>query len=124
MRVKTVFWVAAGGACGAVLRYAVQAATASASLPWGTFLANVAGCLAIGALLAVFVDSPWFEAVGRPFLVVGVLGAFTTFSAFSADTMLLYQEGRLSAAAGYAVGTMVLCLGAAFVGFRLGGAIR
>ena len=89
-----MLWVAAGGACGALLRYAVQSAAAGA-LPWGTFVVNVVGCLGIGALLAAFSGSPWFEAVGRSFLVLGVLGAFTTFSAFSADTLVLYDQGGL-----------------------------
>ena len=115
--------VAAGGACGALLRYAVQSAAAG-SLPWGTFLVNVAGCLGIGALLAAFSGSPWFEAVGRSFLVVGVLGAFTTFSAFSADTLALYDQGRFGWALAYVLGTVAVCLLAAFVGFRLVGALR
>ena len=118
-----MLWVAAGGACGAVLRYAVQSAVAG-SLPWGTFLVNVAGCAGIGAVLAAFSGSPWFDAVGRSFLVVGVLGAFTTFSAFSADTLALYDEGRLGWAFAYVLGTVAMCLLAAFVGFRLVGALR
>ena len=115
--------VAAGGACGALLRYAVQSAAAG-TLPWGTFLVNVAGCLGLGALLAAFSGSAWFEAVGRPFLVFGVLGAFTTFSAFSADTLVLYEDGRFGWALAYVLGTVALCLFAAFVGFRLVGALR
>lgn len=120
---KTILWVAAGGACGALLRYAVQSA-ASGSLPWGTFLVNVAGCLGIGALLAAFSGSAWFEAVGRPFLVFGLLGAFTTFSAFSADTLALYDQGRFGWALAYVLGTVAVCLLAAFAGFRLVGALR
>lgn len=118
-----MLWVAAGGACGALLRYAVQSAAAG-SLPWGTFLVNVAGCLGIGALLAAFSGSQWFEAVGRSFLVFGVLGAFTTFSAFSADALVLYEEGRFGWALAYVLGTVAMCLLAAFIGFRLVGALR
>ena len=121
---KTLLLVAAGGACGALLRYAVQASTASWTLPWGTFVVNVAGSLLIGVLLAAFAAAPWFEAIGRPFLVVGMLGAFTTFSAFSADTLLLYDEGRLGWAAAYVVGTVAVCITAAFAGFRLVEALR
>lgn len=121
---KTILLVAAGGACGAVLRYAVQTIAVSWSLPWGTFLVNVLGCLGIGMLLAAFVGAPWFETVGRPFVMVGVLGAFTTFSAFSADTLSLYEDGRFGWALGYAVGTVVVCIVAAFAGFRLVGALR
>ena len=118
-----MLWVAAGGACGALLRYAVQSAAAGA-LPWGTFVVNVTGSLGIGALLAAFAGTPWFEAIGRPFLMVGLLGAFTTFSAFSADTLALYEEGRFAWALGYVLGTVAMCLLAAFVGFRLVGALR
>lgn len=118
-----MLWVAAGGACGALLRYAVQSAAAGA-LPWGTFAVNVAGSLGIGALLAAFAGTPWFEAIGRPFLMVGLLGAFTTFSAFSADTLVLYEQGRLAWALAYVLGTVAMCLLAALVGFRLVGALR
>lgn len=120
---KTMFWVAAGGACGALLRYAVQSAVGGL-LPWGTFAVNVVGCLGIGALLAAFSGTAWFEALGRPFLVIGVLGAFTTFSAFSADTLALYEQGRFGWALAYVVGTVAVCLLAAFVGSRLVGAVR
>ena len=116
---RTVFWVAAGGACGALLRYAVQAATASWTLPWGTFTVNVAGSASVGALLAALAGTPWFETVGRPFLMVGLLGAFTTFSAFSADTLLLYEDGRLGWATAYVVGTVAVCILSAFAGFQL-----
>lgn len=116
---RTVFWVAAGGACGALLRYAVQTATASWTLPWGTFMVNVLGSAGVGALLAALADTPWFEAVGRPFLMVGLLGAFTTFSAFSADTLLLYEQGRLGWATAYVVGTVAVCILSAFAGFQL-----
>ena len=121
---KTLLWVAAGGACGAVLRYAVQALAASWSLPWGTFAVNAIGCFAIGAMLAAFAGAPWFETVGRAFLMVGLLGAFTTFSAFSADTLLLYEQDRFASALGYVVATVVVCIVAAFAGYRLFGAWR
>ncbi len=123
-----MLWVALGGACGAVLRYAAQSAAAAWSLPGGTILGtwfvNVAGCLAIGMVLGAFAGAAWFEGGGRAFLVVGVLGAFTTFSAFSADAMTLYAQGRTFWAVAYAVVTVVLCLAAAFAGYRLVGALR
>lgn len=121
---KTMLWVAAGGACGAVLRYAVQVLAASWSLPWGTFAVNAIGCFAIGALLAAFAGAPWFETVGRAFLMVGVLGAFTTFSAFSADTLLLYEQGRFGWAFGYVTATVFVCIAAAFAGYRIVGGWR
>ncbi len=120
---KAILWVAAGGACGAVLRYGTQAWASGWSLPWGTFIVNVVGSLAIGALIGAFAGAPWFETVGRAFLVAGLLGAFTTFSAFSADTLLLFQQGRVAWAAGYVLASVALSLAAAYAGFRVAAAL-
>ena len=121
---KTILWIAAGGASGAVLRYALQTLAAPWSLPWGTFLVNAIGCLAIGVLIGCFSGAPWFENAGRAFLVAGLLGAFTTFSAFSADTLLLVQQGRIGWAAGYVATSVAVCIAAAFFGHRLAGALQ
>ena len=122
-RVKTLLWVAAGGACGAVLRYGVQTWAANAALPWGTFFANVLGSLAIGGLIGAFAGAPWFETIGRAFLVAGLLGAFTTFSAFSADALLLWEQGRYRWCVAYVAGSVAMSLGAAYAGYRLAGAL-
>ncbi len=117
-------WVAAGGAIGAVARFAVALllpGSAAHSFSWGTLTVNVVGCLAIGALVASLSGSPWFDSFGRPFLVVGILGAFTTFSAFSMDVLDLAAHGRVALAAIYAGATVMLCLAAAVAGHRLAG---
>lgn len=117
-------WVAAGGATGAVARFVLVAllpGSAAQAFSWGTLTVNVAGCLAIGVLVASLADSPWFGSFGRPFLVVGVLGAFTTFSAFSMDVLNLAAHGRMALAALYAGATVVLCIAAAALGHRLAG---
>ena len=117
-------WVAAGGAIGAAARFLLVAllpGSAANAFSWGTLTVNVAGCLAIGALAAALAGSPWFDSFGRPFLVVGVLGAFTTFSAFSMDVLGLAAHGRVAMAAVYAGATVVLCIGAAVLGHRLAG---
>lgn len=116
--------VAVGGAVGAVLRFGVQSATVAWSVPWGTLIVNVGGSLAIGALLGALADAPWFESVGRPLLLVGLLGAFTTFSAFSADTLVLSENGRFGAAVAYAGATVTGCLAAAWLGYWLAGGLR
>lgn len=116
---KSILLVAAGGACGAVLRYAVQSWAAAWTLPWGTLLVNAVGSLAIGATIGAFAGTPWFEAGGRAFLVAGVLGAFTTFSAFSADALRLFSAGRFGWAAAYVLASVALSLAAAFAGYRL-----
>ena len=93
--IKTLFAIAIGGACGAVLRYATVSLVAWwGGHVWGTFLVNLIGSFAIGAIVASVLDTAWFESFGRPFLVVGVLGAFTTFSAFSLDAIQLYDADR------------------------------
>jgi len=123
--VRTILWVAAGGACGAVLRFVVQTATSGwSSFPWGTFLVNASGSLAIGLLVGSFAGVPWFEGPGRAFLVAGLLGGFTTFSAFSAETVLLVEDGHAGTAAGYVAASVAVCLVAAFAGFRLAGLLR
>ncbi len=123
--VKSILWVAAGGACGAVLRFAVQEiANTSNSFPWGTFVVNATGSLAVGLLVGLCAGLPWFEGTGRAFLVAGLLGAFTTFSAFSVETVLLLEQGRLGTAVAYVAASVGVCLAAALAGYRLVGALQ
>ena len=89
-----ILLVAAGGALGSVLRYWVQLALNAAWFPWGTLMVNVAGSAVIGVLAGLSVAGP-----GRLLLMTGVLGGFTTFSAFSLDAVELYQRSILLAAA-------------------------
>ena len=89
---------------------------------WGTVLVNLVGSFAIGAIVASASDTSWFESFGRPFLVVGVLGAFTTFSAFSLDAVHLYDAGRSLTALAYIVATVAGCLLAAKAGMQVAGA--
>ena len=120
---KTVLWVAAGGACGAVMRYGVQALTSGAEFPWGTLVVNIAGCLAIGLAIGAFAGTAWFEDVGRALLVAGLLGGFTTFSAFSVDTVLLWEQGRVVSTVAYVICSVACCLLAAALGYRIAGAM-
>ena len=89
-----ILLVAAGGALGSVLRYWVQLALNAAWFPWGTLMVNVAGSAVIGVLAGLSVAGP-----GRLLFITGVLGGFTTFSAFSLDAVELYQRSILLAAA-------------------------
>lgn len=117
-------WVAAGGACGAAARFALTAllpGSAPGLFSWGTLSVNVSGCFAIGLLAGALSGTAWFEAWGRAFLVAGLLGAFTTFSAFSMDVLDLGAHGRAGLAAVYAAATVALCLGAAAAGERIAG---
>ena len=120
--IKTLFAIAIGGACGAVLRHAVVLLVAWwGGHVWGTFLVNLLGAFAIGAVVASAFDTAWFESFGRPFLVVGVLGAFTTFSAFSLDAIQLYDADRSLLALAYVVATVAGCLLAAKAGMHAAG---
>ena len=115
--------VAAGGALGATLRYALGAWTLralGAGFPYGTFAVNVLGSFVMGVSAALLMER--FPGVwGRfaPFLMTGVLGGFTTFSAFSLDALFLMERGRAAAAALYVGGSVALSIGALWAGLAL-----
>ena len=100
---------ALGGALGALARWGLAEALphSPGGWPWATLLVNLVGCLLIGVLLAVllarFPHSPWL----RPFLAVGVLGGFTTYSTFAVDVVRLADAGRLALAAGYVLASVL-----------------
>jgi CrcB protein len=114
----TVLWVALGGALGSVARYAFSGVAVrwlGAGFPYGTLFVNVTGSLTIG-LLAALVSSggrPLLGADARAFLLVGVLGGFTTFSSYAYDTVVLARGGALPMALVNALGQVVV--GVAFV---------
>jgi len=115
--------IAVGGGTGALLRhFANQAVQArfGADFPLGILLVNVAGCLAIGVIAGLIASSRvHIGEVGRTFIVVGVLGGFTTFSSFGLDTFTLARGGHLAAAAFNAVGQLVFGLAAVWAGYAL-----
>lgn len=113
--------VAAGGALGAVLRWAVVGALPGeeGGWPWGTLLVNVTGSLLIGLLVARLLTTPAPVWV-RPFAVTGLLGGWTTYSALALDARGLLAEGDVLAGLGYLVATTVLGLGACLLGLRVG----
>jgi CrcB protein len=100
---------ALGGALGALARWALGEALphSPGGWPWSTLLVNLLGCLLIGALLAVllarFRRSPWL----RPFLAVGVLGGFTTYSTFAVDVVRLTDTGHALLAGGYVLTSLL-----------------
>ncbi|MGQ0698208.1 MAG: fluoride efflux transporter FluC [Panacagrimonas sp.] len=110
--------VALGGALGSVLRHGVGVAarTMLPGWPWGTWLVNVLGSCAIGMLFASFALRPVPEWV-RFGLITGVLGGFTTFSAFSIETLELFRSAGAGAAGVYIFATLVVGLGACALGF-------
>ena len=110
---------AAGGAIGAALRLAVVLGALrvfGADFPWGTMIVNVAGSLIMGLLIGYMALKHPGGEMWRAFLATGVLGGFTTFSAFSLDFALLWERKAHLAALGYAAGSVLLSLAAVFIG--------
>jgi CrcB protein len=114
--------VGLGGALGAMLRHGVGLMAVrwgAVEFPWATVSINVFGSFCIGILCGgLAVMSQWSQEV-RLFAVVGVLGGFTTFSAFSLDTILLLERGQIVQAALYVAGSVVASLVATFIGLVL-----
>lgn len=114
--------VFAGAGLGGALRHLVNEAASKlfgTGLPAATFLVNVAGSLAIGVLAAYFASRTGSSQHVRLFLTTGILGGFTTFSAFSLDTALLIQRQAYWSAAGYAAASVLCSVGALFLGLSL-----
>jgi CrcB protein len=115
------FWVAVGGALGSAARYGFAGLAArwlGATFPWGTLIVNVLGSLLIGFLATLL--SPDGRLLASPdarvFVLVGVLGGFTTFSSFSLETLNLARDGEWLWAAVNVVSSVALCLAAVWIG--------
>ncbi len=121
MNLHSLLIVALGGAAGAVLRFMLSALIGVHHVfPWATLGINIAGSFAIGLLWGGWGHAEWFQQWGRLALVVGVLGGFTTFSAFSMETLNLLQGGRPWLGLTYAGSSMLACLLGVFIGERTG----
>lgn len=106
----TFLYVAVGGALGAVLRYLT---TLAVPFPYGTLTVNIIGSFVMGLCLVLLLDKGldrW-----QPLLMTGVLGGFTTFSAFSLDTLRLWESGQSMFAVGYVLASVLLSLAAVVV---------
>jgi CrcB protein len=116
----TFLAIALGGAAGSVLRYAVQTALrpASAGFPWGTLTVNLAGSFLIG-LCAALAERQGAGSWILPWLMTGLLGGFTTFSAFSLENADMLRDGRILAAASYVLSSVLLGALLAFAGYFL-----
>lgn len=115
-------WVALGGALGSVARYACSLGAArwfGTAFPWGTLFVNVTGSFVIGLLAALVAADgrPALGADARAFVLVGVLGGFTTFSSFSLETLSLARGGAVGAAAANVGLSVALCLAGVWLGF-------
>ena len=114
--------VAGGAAVGGMLRQSVNVMIArllGTRFPYGTMTVNTVGSFIMGLLAAYFALKGVVSQSWRLFMMTGVLGGFTTFSAFSLDTALLYEQGRLVGALGYSCGSVVISIAALFAGLAI-----
>ncbi|VAX04952.1 Fluoride ion transporter CrcB [hydrothermal vent metagenome] len=121
-----VLAIAAGGALGAVLRFWMSNgvyALLGRGFPYGTLAVNVLGSLLMGFLFVLLIDKLSLGPNWRAALLIGLLGAFTTFSAFSMETLNLIEEGETMKALLNMLLSVLLCVGAAWVGVLAGRSI-
>jgi fluoride exporter len=113
--------ISAGGALGALARYGLATAWphAAGHFPWATFVTNVSGCFLIGVLMVLITEVWSAHRLIRPFLGVGVLGGFTTFSTYTGDVQQLVAAGAARTGLIYLAGTVVAALAAAYAGLTL-----
>jgi CrcB protein len=121
--VKGILLVALGGAIGSVARFKLSGAILHHTLDWrfpaGTFAVNVVGCLVAGILAGLAEKHELFSADVRLLLFTGLLGGFTTFSAFGLETMFLIKRGELGVAAANVVLSVIAGLLALWLGLGL-----
>ncbi len=111
-----------GGGLGAMLRHGLNVGIGrwlGLSFPWSTFFINVTGSLVMGLIAGWFAFKTDASQAWRLFLTTGVLGGYTTFSAFSLDTALLYERGEVGLAAFYVLGSVILSICGLFAGLWL-----
>jgi fluoride exporter len=117
-----IFSIAAGGALGALGRYFLSnqiMALAGAAFPWAILLVNVAGCFAMGVIAELAALNWNLSPAMKAFLATGILGGFTTFSAFALDTAVLTERGELGNAMLYVAGSVGGSIAALFLGLFL-----
>lgn len=118
---RVLAWIALGGILGSLARFTVSYLwnpDQVGGFPVGTLMINVVGCLAIGMIVPVLAGHPREEHL-RPFLVTGVLGGFTTFSAFALESGVMLNDSHLARAAVYIAATLLLGLLAVPIGARI-----
>ncbi len=118
----TYIAIAFGGALGAVSRYWLHSVVQrfnDSGFPLGTFAVNVLGSLLIGIFFVLLAEKAQIAEQWRPVIVVGFLGGLTTFSTFSLDALLLFEQGHYNTALFYIISSVALCLIAAFAGMQI-----
>jgi fluoride exporter len=122
---SNVLWIGLGGALGTMARYWLSGMVAQRigeTFPWGTILVNVSGSFVIG-FFATLTDPSgrWMVSpTARQFVMIGILGGYTTFSSFSIQTLMLARDGEWLWAGGNILASVALCLAAVWLGHVLG----
>ena len=113
--------VAAGGVLGAEARYGMSVLISheAGQWPWATWLVNISGCFLVGILMVVITELTSPHRLVRPFLGVGILGGYTTFSTAMVDVQQMALAGQEAAALGYLLATVTAAVAAAFAGVAL-----
>ncbi|MHB8512445.1 MAG: fluoride efflux transporter CrcB [Actinomycetota bacterium] len=113
--------IAAGGALGSPARFGIAQLikVAPGSFPWATFWTNISGSFALGFILLLIIERFPPSRYLRPFFAIGFLGAYTTYSTFAVETMLLGKAGHTATAAAYALGSLLAGFLAVWIGIML-----
>ena len=114
-------FVACGGALGAMARYSIGhwLLVPTKVFPWGTLTVNVIGSLLMGIFYVLIIEKYYLSPQWRPFIMVGFLGAFTTYSTFALEAFLLWQQGQLVHALIYSISSLLGCIAAIVIGIWL-----
>jgi len=118
-----LLFIAVGGAIGAVMRFLVSNGVYSIfgkDFPWGTLAVNILGSLMMGFLYIVFIERMFVSTDTRSLVLVGLLGAFTTFSTFSIETLNLIESGEITRAGFNVILSIFCCIFACWLGLKLG----
>ena len=128
---KQYLVIGLGGALGSMLRFgfgswidrAMSRDSGMLLFPWGTVIVNITGCFIIGFIAAISSTEGrlMIPPLGRAFVMIGLLGGYTTFSSFSLQTLTLAQAGQWGAAVANVLASVVLCLGGVVLGAALAG---
>ncbi len=116
---KNLFLVGLGGAAGSMLRFLFSVWFKNNNFPLATFLVNIIGCFVIGMAFAISLRNPSFENNWKLFLATGICGGFTTFSAFSLESLQLLQQQKIGLFIAYIVSSICLGLLATWLGYSL-----